>query len=109
MQLERPGGEDALSASSGETGTDSGRGGSEDEAHSNRGSSLETGTFRCRGTYRIPERCFPLYTAISGIRFSLGRADLSGCLIGSRRHKYHSCCRRIVILNISYMCAKPCT
>ena len=44
MQLERPGGEDALSASSGETGTDSGRGGSEDEAHSNRGSSLETGT-----------------------------------------------------------------
>ncbi|KAK7096771.1 protocadherin-1-like isoform X2 [Littorina saxatilis] len=42
MQLDRPGGEDALSASSGETGTDSGRGGSEDEAHSNRGSSLDT-------------------------------------------------------------------
>ena len=43
MQLERAGGEDALSASSGETGTDSGRGGSEDEAHSNRGSSLDSG------------------------------------------------------------------
>ena len=36
-------GEDALSASSGETGTDSGRGGSEDEGHSNRGSSIDNG------------------------------------------------------------------
>ncbi|KAL8587581.1 hypothetical protein ACOMHN_045270 [Nucella lapillus] len=43
MQLDKPGGEDALSASSGETGTDSGRGGSEDEAHTtHRGSSTDT-------------------------------------------------------------------
>ncbi|XP_076468075.1 protocadherin-1-like isoform X2 [Babylonia areolata] len=42
MQLDKPGGEDALSASSGETGTDSGRGGSEDEAHTHRGSSVDS-------------------------------------------------------------------
>ena len=42
LQLEKPReGEDALSASSGETGTDSGRGGSEDEAHSHRGTALQ--------------------------------------------------------------------
>ncbi|PVD34407.1 hypothetical protein C0Q70_05679 [Pomacea canaliculata] len=42
MEMLRRNGEDAMSASSGETGTsDSGRGGSEDDSHSNRGSGLE--------------------------------------------------------------------
>jgi hypothetical protein len=45
MVKRRSNGEDALSESSGETGTsDSGRGGSEDDSHSNRGSAMmETG------------------------------------------------------------------
>ncbi|XP_076446031.1 protocadherin-1-like [Babylonia areolata] len=42
MEMLKRGGEDALSESSGETGTsDSGRGGSEDDSHSNRGSAME--------------------------------------------------------------------
>ena len=41
MEMLKRNGEDALSESSGETGTsDSGRGGSEDDSHSNRGSAM---------------------------------------------------------------------
>ena len=41
IEMLKRNGEDALSESSGETGTsDSGRGGSEDDSHSNRGSAM---------------------------------------------------------------------